>query len=52
MMWINYTCQIVFFGAEFTKVYAREMGHSIKLSSHAKWIAAKKVRETEEEKEN
>lgn len=52
MMWINYTCQIVFFGAEFTKVYAREMGHSIKLSSHAKWIAAKTVRETEEEKEN
>lgn len=52
MMWINYTCQIVFFGAEFTKVYAREMGHSIKLSSHAKWIAAKKMRETEEEKEN
>lgn len=37
MLWINYTCQIIFFGAEFTKVYAKKMGHKIKLSKHAKW---------------
>lgn len=37
LLWINYTCQIIFFGAEFTKVYAKKMGHQLKLSKHAKW---------------
>ncbi|MBW3522883.1 YihY/virulence factor BrkB family protein [Chryseobacterium sp. NKUCC03_KSP] len=37
LLWINYTCQIIFFGAEFTKVYARKMGHELKPSKHAKW---------------
>lgn len=39
MMWVNYTCQIIFFGAEFTKIYANEKGHYIKPSRHAKWLA-------------
>lgn len=37
MMWVNYTCQLIFFGAEFTKVYAKDMGHEVKLSPYAKW---------------
>ncbi|MDQ1096697.1 MULTISPECIES: YihY/virulence factor BrkB family protein [Chryseobacterium] len=37
LLWINYTCQIIFFGAEFTKVYAKTMGHELKPSRHAKW---------------
>lgn len=37
LLWINYTCQIIFFGVEFTKVYARKMGHELKPSKHAKW---------------
>lgn len=37
LLWINYTCQIIFFGVEFTKVYAKKMGHAIKPSKHAKW---------------
>jgi len=37
LLWINYTCQIIFFGAEFTKVYAKKMGHTLTLSKHAKW---------------
>lgn len=41
MMWVNYTCQIIFFGAEFTKIYANEKGHFIKPSRHAKWLTAK-----------
>ena len=41
MMWINYACQLIFFGAEFTKVYADKMGHSIVPSRHAKWTAEK-----------
>lgn len=41
MMWINYSCQLVFFGAEFTKVYAYKMGHEITPSRHAKWSEKK-----------
>lgn len=37
LLWINYTCQIIFFGAEFTKVYAKKMGHTLRPSKHAKW---------------
>ena len=48
MIWINYSCQLIFFGAEFTKVYAREMGYHIQPSSHAKWAASKILREKEE----
>ena len=45
MMWVNYSCQIVFFGAEFTKVYAYKMNHTIKPSRHAKWSAAKLLKD-------
>ncbi|MBU4538662.1 MAG: YihY/virulence factor BrkB family protein [Weeksellaceae bacterium] len=45
MMWVNYSCQLVFFGAEFTKVYAYKMGHFIKPSQHAKWSAAKLLKD-------
>ncbi|MEY8761898.1 YihY/virulence factor BrkB family protein [Chryseobacterium tongliaoense] len=41
MMWINYSCMLVFFGAEFTKVYTYKKGYEIILSKHAKWSAAK-----------
>ncbi len=37
MMWINYTCQLIFIGAIFTKVYAKKKGHEITPSPHAKW---------------
>jgi membrane protein len=39
MLWVNYTCLILFFGAEFTKVYARFYQHKINPSKHAKWSA-------------
>ena len=41
MMWINYSCMLIFFGAEFTKIYSLKKGYSIKPSRHAKWSAAK-----------
>ena len=47
MIWINYSCQLIFFGAEFTKVYAQEMGYNIQPSPHAKWAASKILRERE-----
>ncbi len=50
MMWINYSCQLVFFGAEFTKVYAYKRGHKIVPSKHAKWSKEKLYRDSELEK--
>lgn len=41
MMWINYSCMLVFFGAEYTKVYAYKKGYEIIPSKHAKWSDAK-----------
>ncbi|AZA48553.1 YihY/virulence factor BrkB family protein [Chryseobacterium carnipullorum] len=46
MMWINYSCMLVFFGAEFTKVYNNKKGYPIVLSKHAKWSAAKLYRDS------
>lgn len=50
MMWINYTCMLIFFGAEFTKVYSQKKGYKILPSVHAKWSAQKLYRESLEEK--
>lgn len=46
MMWINYSCMLVFFGAEYTKVYAIRKGHRIVPSKHAKWSEAKLYEES------
>ncbi len=46
MMWINYSCQLIFFGAQFTKVYSEKMGHFIRPSRHAKWSQAKLLKDT------
>ncbi|KMQ67028.1 ribonuclease BN [Chryseobacterium sp. FH2] len=46
MMWINYSCMLVFFGAEFTKVYAIKKGYKISPSIHAKWSDAKLYEES------
>lgn len=51
MMWINYSCMLIFFGAEFTQVYSRKKGFSIKPSKHAKWNAKKLYEETQKELE-
>lgn len=51
MMWINYSCMLIFFGAEFTKVYAQKRGYKIIPSTHAKWSARKLYRESLVEKE-
>jgi membrane protein len=47
MMWINYSCQLVFFGAEFTKIYAYRMGHKIIPSKHANWSKEKLYRDSQ-----
>ena len=45
MMWINYSCMLVFFGAEFTKVFSERRGFAIMPSKHSKWKAAKELRQ-------
>lgn len=41
MLWVNYSCTLIFFGAIFTKVFTRKKGLKIIPSPHAKWSAAK-----------
>ena len=38
LLWINYASQILFFGAEFTKVYANKFGSHIEPEAHAQEI--------------
>lgn len=52
MMWINYSCMLVFFGAEFTKVYTYKKGFSIIPSKHAKWSAAKLYADSHKNKDS
>lgn len=35
LIWVSYSCLILFFGAEFTQVYARRYGQHIEPSEHA-----------------
>lgn len=49
MMWINYSCMLIFFGAEFTKLYSRNKGYKIVPSRHAKWSAEKLYNDSLEE---
>lgn len=49
MMWINYSCMLIFFGAEFTKVYTYKRGYRISPSKHAKWNSIKLYRESQRE---
>lgn len=43
MMWVNYSCMILFFGAIFTKVYTEAKGFAIKPAEHAQFIAVKNL---------
>jgi membrane protein len=40
LLWVYYTSCILFFGAEFTQVYARETGHVIRPAEGAEPVAA------------
>lgn len=52
MLWVNYTCLILFFGAEFTQVHARKYNHKIRPSKHAKWSAEYILSERREQEES
>ncbi len=39
LIWIYYSCMIVFFGAEFTQVFAKARGHGVHPSAHAQTLS-------------
>ncbi|EMR01379.1 YihY/virulence factor BrkB family protein [Cesiribacter andamanensis] len=41
LLWVSYSCLILFFGAEFTQVYARRYGHEMTPSAHARRVGGK-----------
>lgn len=43
LLWVNYSCLIVLFGAEFTQVYGRYYGHRILPSKHAVKVRYDKI---------
>ncbi|MEX2565008.1 MAG: YihY/virulence factor BrkB family protein [Cyclobacteriaceae bacterium] len=52
MLWVNYTCLILFFGAEFTQVFAKNYGHDIQPSKHAKWSDSYIMKREKENRDN
>lgn len=49
LLWVSYSCLILFFGAEFTWVFARRYGHGVRPQKHAVFV---KVEQVVVEKEN
>ncbi len=39
LLWVYYSAQILFFGAEVTKVYATRFGRKAQPASYARWVA-------------
>src|SRR4051812_26634156 len=40
LLWVYYSAQILFFGAEVTKVYAKGFGRRPQPAEYARWISA------------
>lgn len=49
MLWVNYSCLILFFGAEFTQVFSLRYGYGVEVSDNS--VKVKKQVETVSEKE-
>jgi membrane protein len=43
LLWVSYSCLILFFGAEFSWVYAQRYGHAIKPKEHAVLVKIEEV---------
>ena len=50
LTWVYYSSIILYFGAEFTEVYARDYGGKVRPSDTAVYILKREVRELEDEK--
>ena len=52
LLWVSYSCLILFFGAEFTWVYANTYGHSIEPSSKAVYIEPESTNALDEDEDS
>ncbi|AHM58905.1 ribonuclease bn [Flammeovirgaceae bacterium 311] len=52
LLWVSYSCLILFFGAEFTKVYARRYLQPVNPSKHAKQKNTHKAVGTDNKQQN
>jgi membrane protein len=50
LLWVYYSAQILFFGAEVTKVYATRFGKEVYPASYARWITAPQSAKESEKK--
>lgn len=50
LLWVYYSAQILFFGAEVTKAYATRFGRKVQPASYARWIAAPQLVKESEDK--
>ena len=51
MLWVSYSCMILFFGAEFTKQYASFYGHQIQATNDSEIVEKEPEKEKEKGKE-
>lgn len=50
LLWVYYSAQILFFGAEVTKVYATRFGEQAQPASYARWVSESQCKEQPEAK--
>ncbi len=50
LVWLYYTGQILFFGAEFTQIYAERYGQGIEPKENAEWLSPEERRKAGREK--
>ena len=45
LLWVYYSAQILFFGAEITKVYANRFGVALQPASYARWVPGREPKQ-------
>jgi membrane protein len=45
LLWVSYSCLLIFFGAEFTQIYARRYGKTIRPAKHAFRVKIELIRD-------
>ena len=48
LLWVSYSCLLIFFGAEFTLIFARRYGQKIRPAKHAFRVKIELVKDNED----
>lgn len=51
LLWVSYTCLLVFYGASFTREFARQLGHGIRPTSYARLVNTPNTAERDAQQE-